>query len=176
MKLRPSVAVVVIRYCPSHRSADTARAAEVISCGFTPHPGGHGEDKVRRVMVLSTSLNGGAPNQNRYSTRTRVLPLCCNTEKLPFPDHTAFWLRLNHLGGNYAFPTFSATNNLSRHAAESMVTVLRHQERVETVKVNMVKSCVSTIQPNNCNWFKNGKLSGSVDSVHHHPRRLRSVA
>ncbi|CAN0072801.1 unnamed protein product, partial [Ectocarpus fasciculatus] len=31
------------------RSADTARVAEVITCGFTPHPGGHGEDKVRKT-------------------------------------------------------------------------------------------------------------------------------
>ncbi|CAM9165366.1 unnamed protein product [Choristocarpus tenellus] len=31
------------------RSADTARAAEVITCGLTPHPGGHGEDKVRKT-------------------------------------------------------------------------------------------------------------------------------
>ncbi|CAN0475644.1 unnamed protein product, partial [Ectocarpus sp. 8 AP-2014] len=31
------------------RSADTARVAEVITCGFTPHPGGHGEEKVRKT-------------------------------------------------------------------------------------------------------------------------------
>ncbi|CAM9423078.1 unnamed protein product [Scytosiphon promiscuus] len=35
------------------RSADTARAAEVITCGFTPHPGGHGEDKVRKTAFGS---------------------------------------------------------------------------------------------------------------------------
>ena len=46
---RPTIAVLL--RCRLHRSADTARAAEMISCGFTPHPGGHGEDKVCLVVV-----------------------------------------------------------------------------------------------------------------------------
>ncbi|CAM9630523.1 unnamed protein product [Discosporangium mesarthrocarpum] len=35
------------------RSADTARVAEVITCGYTPHPGGHGEDKLRKTAFGS---------------------------------------------------------------------------------------------------------------------------
>lgn len=56
--------VVVALSCCLRRSADTARAAEVISCGFTPHPGGHGEDKVCRVRdAFERSLGRGNPRR-----------------------------------------------------------------------------------------------------------------
>lgn len=74
----------------SSRSADTARVAEVITCGFTPHPGGHGEDKVswvdcRFILLLrrlSSTLSGFV-----------VVMRCTDTWLSRHPkDHVLSWL------------------------------------------------------------------------------------
>lgn len=131
-KSGPSVVVVVVVFvvtlgCCFRRSADTARVAEVISCGFTPHPGGHGEDKVwvwvsACVCVSSNGAPAFAASRDftgewRSNCR-KTFVACSSTARTAEVPHPTFGFRQTHAGGS---PALSNSNqNISGHAGKSM--------------------------------------------------------